>query len=284
MPLWPRVHSALRLFAALAATLFTLVGARDARAFDHADPRVKHESWRWSGTLASGRTVEINGVNGDVLVEPGTGDKVEVTADKAGLKQDPAKVSIKVVEDSDGITICSVYPGTGNPCAHSPHWGFGWHENDVEVEYHVRIPAGARFAANTVNGGVVAKGIAGGVRARTVNGAVDIEGGGGDVRANTVNGSIRANLDHLAAGGELSFKTVNGSITLGLPEDANADFEASTVNGGVHTDFPVTVSGDWGPRRMHGTLGKGGARLHAATVNGAISLKRTGKKGAAKSS
>ena len=26
----------------------------------------------------------------------------------------------------------------------------------------------------------------------------------------------------------------------------------------METDFPVTVSGKWGPRNMHGTVGRGG--------------------------
>jgi hypothetical protein len=36
----------------------------------------------------------------------------------------------------------------------------------------------------------------------------------------------------------------------------------------------MTVSGKWGPRSVHGTIGRGGAKLNASTVNGSIRLKK----------
>jgi hypothetical protein len=50
---------------------------------------------------------------------------------------------------------------------------------------------------------------------------------------------------------------------------------ASTVNGQIVTDFPLTVTGRLGPRRVNGTIGSGGRRLELATVNGTIRLKRS---------
>lgn len=273
-----------RLFAAaLAASMvLTLVAAHDAHAWDRNDRDLKHESWSWTGALAAGRTLAINGVNGAVIAEPGTGSKVEVTAEKTGKHQDPSKVEIKVVQDSDGITICSVYPGQSSPCSSEHKWVWHMDNNDVEVEYHVRVPAGVRFHAKTVNGSVSAHDLSGPVEAHTVNGAVDIETSQSG-EANTVNGSVKATVGKLRSDGGLSFKTVNGSITLNLPDDTNAELEGSTVNGGMHTDFPVTISGDWGPKHMHGTIGRGGPTVHLTTVNGAISVKRASGKSVTKS-
>lgn len=258
----------LRLLAAIGATLIGLAVGRDGWA--GSDGGRRHEAWNWSGTLAAGRTLEINGVNGDISAEPSSGDRIEVVADKSGKRSDPATVKIEVVQDSDGITICAVYPGQGSACTGDK--GSSWkNHSDVSVDFTVKVPAGVVFAANTVNGGVTARALNGPVRAHTVNGSCDIETSRSGEAA-TVNGNVNATLGQVAANDHLDFSSVNGSITLRLPQRFDADLEGSTVNGSIETDFPVTVSGKWGPRNMHGTVGRGGAKLNASTVNGSIKM------------
>ena len=78
----------------------------------------------------------------------------------------------------------------------------------------------------------------------------------------------------LAGHEALDFHTVNGSITLELGGLVNADLKAATVNGGIETDFPVTVrrAGFMG-HRLRGTIGRGGPQLDLSTVNGSIRLR-----------
>jgi len=61
-----------------------------------------------------------------------------------------------------------------------------------------------------------------------------------------------------------------------VPADLNADIEAGTVNGGIETDFPITVRGRFMNRRMSGRVGSGGRTLEMETVNGSIRLRKTG--------
>lgn len=258
------------LIAAVGATL--IGGAAGSNAW--AGDAVRHEeTWNWNGTLAAGRTLEINGINGTIEAEPGTGDRVVVTAEKTSKRHDTSVVKIEVKQDSDGITICAVYPGQSSPCR-SIGLSFQDRANDVNVDFHVQVPAGVKLVANNVNGAVRAHGLAAPVKAHTVNGTCEIETASSG-EATTVNGAVRATVRKLAASDELSFHTVNGSITLDLPANANADFSSSTVNGGITTDFPITISGGWGPRSASGTIGHGGARVHASTVNGSIRLTRS---------
>jgi hypothetical protein len=49
---------------------------------------------------------------------------------------------------------------------------------------------------------------------------------------------------------------------------------ASTVNGALSSDWPMTVRGRFGPRRMNGKIGAGGRELALQTVNGDIELRR----------
>lgn len=257
------------LWAAIGATLIAVSTGSDAWSGTDAS---RHETWNWSGTVAQGRTLEINGVNGNIVAEPGPGDRIVVTAEKTGRKHDPSLVKIEVHEDSDGVTICAEYPGESSPCK---RMGFGFHDraSDIEVDFHVLVPRGVKFSANNVNGGVHVHGLTSTVKAATVNGGCDIETSGSG-QASTVNGALHAAIGRLDARDELSFHTVNGTITLQLPADTNAEFSSSTVNGSIQSDFPVQVSNGWGPRSASGTIGHGGARLRAHTVNGSIRLER----------
>jgi DUF4097 and DUF4098 domain-containing protein YvlB len=67
---------------------------------------------------------------------------------------------------------------------------------------------------------------------------------------------------------------VNGSITLTLPPDLSTDVKATTVNGDINSDFPMTISGRISRRRVEGTIGGGGRLLSLDSVNGSITLKR----------
>src|SRR6266508_1883921 len=73
------------------------------------------------------------------------------------------------------------------------------------------------------------------------------------------------------AGVKFIGKTVNGEM-----EAANlaSDVDAVTVNGDIVSDFPLTVTGRLGPRRVHGTIGSGGRELSLTTVNGSIKLRK----------
>lgn len=262
---------ALRILAAIGATLIGIAVGSDGWA---ADSRDKHnETWNWNGTLAAGKTLEVNGINGEIVATPSSGDKVEVVAEKHSHKDDVAEVKIEVIQDSDGITICAVYPGQGNECTGKGNHNI-WHKNcDVEVDFTVKVPAGADFHGNTVNGGVTTHGLSGPVSAHTVNGACEIETSASG-EASTVNGNVQATLGKVPAGEKLDFSCVNGSITLRLPTAFDAELSGSTVNGSISSDFPVTLQGKWGPRSMHATIGKGGAKLSASTVNGSIRLQQ----------
>jgi DUF4097 and DUF4098 domain-containing protein YvlB len=60
-----------------------------------------------------------------------------------------------------------------------------------------------------------------------------------------------------------------------LPAAAEFSVRASTTNGGVHTDFPITVQGSFSSKDLSGTVGGGGRELRVATTNGGIELKKS---------
>lgn len=234
----------------------------------------QEKEFHWKHVIASGRSLEVIGINGSIDVTGG-GSEAEVTAVKKGRKSDPDEVEIRVVEHSDGVTICAVYPSRGgrtNEC--KPGGGHSdTRNNDVQVHFTVRVPAGVRFVGHTVNGDLSAVGLDARAKASTVNGSVTLETTD-QGEASTVNGSIHAKIGKTDWSGDLDYSTVNGGITIELPQTASLSLDASTVNGSISTDFPLTIQGRFGPRKMHGTIGQGGRGLRVETVNGSVTLKR----------
>jgi DUF4097 and DUF4098 domain-containing protein YvlB len=237
--------------------------------------RAAQEEFHWAGKVAAGAAVEVKGVNGGIAATGTSGADVLVTAIKKGRRSDPAQVKIDVVEHAGGVTICAVYPSSGAPneCAPGRGGRMNVRDNDVNVEFHVKVPAGVRFVGRTVNGGVEAGGITADAEAETVNGGVDLEAAG-TAQAQTVNGGIRVRLGRADWTGALRLKTVNGGIRVAAPEGLSADVKAATVNGEIQTDFPLTVTGRISRHRIEGTIGSGGRLLEMETVNGGIELRK----------
>jgi len=237
------------------------------------------QDFNWHGRLAPGKRLEVKGVNGDVRAVAASGNEVVVTAAKRARRSDPEDVKIEVIEHDGGVTICAVYPTPPrarreNICEVGDHWSTNTQDNDVTVSFEVQVPAGVQFHGQTVNGEMSAEGMRADTKASTVNGSVRVTTTG-LAEASTVNGSVYVKMGRADWSDELDFSTVNGRITLILPAQLNTEVRASTVNGEMESDFPMMVSGRFGPRRWRGTIGSGGRSLNLSTVNGEIRLKKS---------
>jgi len=235
--------------------------------------------FHWSGKLAAGQRLEIKGVNGDVRATAATDDQVTVTAHKHARRSDPDDVKIEVVPFQGGVAICAVYPTPSrareeNSCEPGDSWHSNTENNDVQVDFVVSVPKGVEFDGQTVNGEAEADGLTANVTLGTVNGGIQLSTTG-YAEARTVNGSITATMGRADWTGPAEFSTVNGGITLTFPASLSAEIRAETLNGDIDSDFPMTVSGRFGPRRVRATIGQGGRTLELKTVNGSIRLRKT---------
>ena len=247
------------------------------------------DDFRWSGQIAPGKSIEIKGVNGDVRAELASGNQVEVVAHKHARQSDPASVTVAVVEHDGHVTICAVYPSGSrsrqvgsrpqdddgpNECRPGDGGRMNVRNNDTSVDFAVRVPAGVAFVARNVNGGIVATSLRSDIEAYTVNGRVTVSTTG-VASAESVNGSIEATLGAARWNEPLDYRTVNGSITLNLPAGVAADVRAETMNGGITSDFPITIqTSRRRGRRITGSIGSGGRELHASTVNGSVRFRK----------
>lgn len=162
---------------------------------------------------------------------------------------------------------------------------------NVSVAYTVTVPDEIDLKLKTVNGRVDVDDISGAVEAKTSNGRIDLKRITGSIQAKTTNGRIgllevlgpiNAKTTNgsikVAVGGsgeqqhEIRAATTNGGIEVTLPKGLKANLKASTVNGKINTDFPVTVKGLIS-KSVDGVINGGGELIHLKTVNRSIRLK-----------
>ena len=145
----------------------------------------------------------------------------------------------------------------------------GWH-----VSFEVLVPSRSNVSARTSNGGISIANVAGTVGFDALNGGVTLSRVSGDVRGKTVNGGVTVELtgDHWEGAG-LDARTTNGGVRLKVPDGYSCQLSVATVNGGVRSDFPLTVQGRL-DKNLEVPLGKGGAPVRIATTNGGVHLTR----------
>ena len=228
----------------------------------------------WRGVVEAGQTLQIKGVNGDIIAERAAGAEIEVRAEKRARRSDVDDVRIEVVEHAGGVTLCAVYPssrGRENTCETGSGGNNGLRNVDVQVMFYVSVPENVAFVGSTVNGDVEVEDLASDIDVSSVNGDIQVSTTG-FAEARTVNGSIAAAMEQYDLEHGLSFTTVNGSISLDLPDDVDADLDASWLNGRLEADLPFDRIGRVSRRSARGVLGDGGPELHITTVNGSIHI------------
>lgn len=254
----------------LAAALFVIAGVPATAAA---------QDFSWSGNIANGRAIEIKNVNGRIEAVRATGGQVRVTAVKRdGDRGRVGDIRFQTIEHNGGVTICAVYPTPSNQrqeneCAPGDEGRMNTRDNDARVDFRVEVPAGVQFVGRNVNGGVTATTLESDIVAKTVNGSIEASSTG-VIRASSVNGSVDLVMGRTDWRDELAIETVNGRIAITFVGDLNTEVSAATVNGGISSDWPLTVRGRFGPKRISGTIGSGGRRLALSTVNGSIELRR----------
>jgi len=277
-----------RLFAALAVFLAApALGAQQQYGRDS-------DTWRWDGRVDSGHWMNVFNVNGSVDFAPSEDNMVHLVAEKRSNGRDMDDIRYEVVQAGGNVTICAIW-NDNSRCEDGGVESFrhnGQNETHSNVKITVRVPrsvkigahsvnggvsvrdVGSEVRANTVNGGVIVHNATGPVRANTVNGGVVVNTAAGPVTAETVNGNVDARMASLQGNDDMTFKTVNGSVAIYVPARFDANFRFDTVHGGIDSDFPMTLSGRWGPRHAAGTIGSGGRDIRASSVNGSIELRK----------
>jgi len=256
-------------------TVAFVTGCDDSDGSNHSNDRgepVRSETSEWSGQVAFGGEVEVKGIGGDVTFMLGVGDDVHVEAVKNGWRNDPSTVTMEVVEHAGGVRICAIYPDVPGQAPNSCTEGgnnTSWN-NDVEVDFTVRIPPGLTLEAGMVGGDLTALGIENEVILRTIGGDIVISTTE-IAEASTFGGNITVTIGSTDPGRNLVFNTLSGNVTVTVPAAVNAIADVTAFSGTVSSDFPLTLVG---PNHLQGTLGAGGSTLTLSSSSGNARLLR----------
>jgi hypothetical protein len=128
-----------------------------------------------------------------------------------------------------------------------------------------------RVVARSSDGEIVANGIRGDAQLKTSSGNIraTIDG---EIMAQTSDGSITAEL--VGANRGISLSTSGGDLTVRVPKDTAAQLNASTTDGRIRTELPVTTT-EIGEHKLSGTLNGGGKTIEARASDGNIKLLAT---------
>jgi DUF4097 and DUF4098 domain-containing protein YvlB len=263
----------------------------------------------WSKTLPAGARFAIRNLNGFIDVRPGTTDRIEVRATMRTDTQAAGDVTFDVREKSpDDITICTLDRGA-TVCDPGETYG---NDNHPSVRYTVEIPKGLRVqfqtlsgnviimqsaaevSASTGNGDVVVRESMSGVSAKTSNGDVTVAAANGPVVASSGNGNVLVAayggpVNATSGNGDVDVRMItlgpttqpsmtvssgNGSVNLTLPADFNGEIDATTGDGKIKSEFPVSASIRQ-DSRLRGKIGNGNGlliKLHSG--NGRLEIRK----------
>ena len=233
-----------------------------------------HGWWNHSNNFAQAReerlpTAPVN------YVDPGQNGSIRVHASDQPDVLVKACIQTWAPSDSEARDLAlrvRITKGAGHIEASGPQEGGSG--SNWSVSYEIWMPSNSAVKLDAYNGSISVEGVQGRIRFHTLNGSVKLSDVSGDVEGETTNGSLAVSVtdrDHPPHG--LRLETTNGSVNLELPQQLSAQVQASTVNGTIRTDFPITVKGEIG-KQVSFTLGAGGPEIEAKTVNGSIHIAR----------
>lgn len=200
-----------------------------------AQPSGVDSAFRWSGRVAPTAGVVVRTLYGKVRVESGDVDEVQVRASKSWRTGDPGPVAVRVSRigpDSGGVLVCGVWPGETLDCSETSYVVNNDGRNDTRLDFVVIVPRGTSVTAESINGEVQ---------------IVDV-------------------------GGAATGSTVNGRVVIGVRPDADADIEASTLNGNFKSDVALGPYSQQTRRSTRARLGAGGRAIRLVSVNGTLRL------------
>ena len=113
----------------------------------------------WSGLVANGQSVEVQGTVGQIRVRAVAGTLARVRVVRTG-GETARRVAVNVLEHEDGV-IFSVHQVRGALAGQDPF-----------VRFELQVPAATRLALRLQSGDIEVVGVRGRVEAHTVNGTV----------------------------------------------------------------------------------------------------------------
>ena len=235
----------------------------ESRGFEE---RVRSCEMREQTTASVGLLNIDAGKNGGASIKGWTRSDVLVRTRVEGWGNTEAEaktIASQVLIDTSGGRVQARGPeSSGNSS--------GW-----SISYEIFVPQSTSLGVKTFNGGISISDVRGNLHFEATNGGINLKRIAGEVDGSTVNGGVNIELAGTTwQGNKIEVKTQNGGVNITVPSNFSAHFKTETVNGGLQSDFPLTMSGELRSRNHDFTIGGGGPVIHVTTTNGGVRLKR----------
>jgi len=253
-------------------------------------------------------TITLVATSGDIFVTGGSDGRIHIraTSDNGTVSLDASPTSVMLQNRSGDSRFEVTVPFGVSVIARSQSGDMKIRDTRGRVETHAN--AGdlevdnvvGRLDVNTLSGGITARDVTGDVDIATTSGDVKIFNLSGSASVGTVSGeielrsvtakAIRAKTTSgdvrfdgvIDAAGRYDFIAHSGDVEMHIQRDASAQLTVSTWNGGITSDFPITLRpgehniGSFNGKRYTFEIGGGGARITAETFSGDITLAANG--------
>jgi DUF4097 and DUF4098 domain-containing protein YvlB len=264
-------------------------------------PGVRAEDFAKSFAVAGRANVRVETNDGSVRVTTGDVKQVEFRVEFKGYELGK-DLRIDSRQDGDKVELVARV---------SNHLGLSGIFRFRTLSIEVRMPRQADLQIETGDGSVKSDALEGTVDIHTGDGSIAVDGLKGDIRLRTGDGSIEArDLDgkleahsgdgHITVAGRFdalkvrtndghvdarlqpgskmaaswTIETGDGGIDLRIPEGFQADLDASSGDGRIALDVPLTVAGKVSHSKVRGQLNGGGPALILHTGDGSIRIDR----------
>ena len=261
---------------------------------------VRADDFEKSFTVTNRPSVHVDTNDGSVNVTTGDTKQVQFHVAYQGYELNKS-LEIEATQNGDEVRLTARIPR-------------GWHftlGSTRRLHIEVSMPKDADLQVRTGDGSIMANNVSGTVDLHSGDGTLSVGSLKGAVRLHTGDGSIEASdldgkcdatsgdgrirlsgrFDVLTArsgdgsvsvlampGSKLdsswSISSGDGSIDVALSPDLPANVEASTGDGSITSDIPLTIEGVISKSRVSGKMNGGGSSLTIHTGDGSIRLKR----------
>ena len=222
---------------------------------------------RKSFELQPGARVEVQGINGKVDIQTSDTKTAEVYVKRTADSPNSLRRRELIIEQTTyGLVVRAKQNHVGL-------WDHLFGHNPKE-EVTIKAPRQIALALKGINGSVTTGDIDGTIEAKGINGRVELGQASESAEIGGINGNVVVSLKQLGERGA-SIKGINGGIELRLASGLNADLTARGMNGNVRSEIAeVTVDKDEPGTRYSAHIGRGGAPITLAGINGNVRLTR----------
>jgi Putative adhesin len=233
------------------------------------------ETWDRSFDVRPGALFALENTNGHITIRSWDQARIRVIGHKKVESRDAdvarqamAALKIEAVPSADGLRVTTNYPKKNDGGFFD--WLSGTNVS-MNVEYDIAVPRTMDLNIDNTNGSIDISDVKGTLQVSNTNGHIECARCAGSMEAETTNGSIRAELTAVTPGKKISLETTNGRVAVTVPRSIGATVDASTTNGSINTDLPIT-SNQMSRHAVRGTVNGGGAELRLRSTNGSIEI------------